>query len=192
MRKRARFAGPVSGDTLKTLAAAIVPGAPASTIGGATYRSKPPFQRETLIGLVLRMERLRWRHFDPKTRMLVPPTHDDLLALRSKHARATVGFECGPGWTDLLDALFTGLAEIAPRADWHPVQIKEKFASLRFYWSGDLPDLGREVIKAAEHVSSYVCEVCGALGALHSDEGWMTTYCRSKWTVMVSRNERQQ
>ncbi len=168
----------VSGDTLKTLAAAIVPGAPASTIGGATYRSQPPFQRETLTELVLRMQRLRWRRFSPTTRMLVPPVYEDLLALRSKHVRATVGFECGPGWADLLDALFTWLAEIAPRADWHPVQVKEKFASLRFYWTGDLPDLGQQVIKAAEHVSGNVCEVCGAPGALEHDSGWMTTRCR--------------
>ncbi len=41
----------------------------------------------------------------------------------------------------LLDALFTWLTELAPQAGWQPVQIKEKFATLRFYWTGDLPTL---------------------------------------------------
>jgi hypothetical protein len=168
----------VSGETLVTLRATIASGTPASTIGGAAYRPQPPFHRETLTGLVLRMEHLRWRRFNPTTRMLVPPVDEDLLELRTRHAHATVGFECGPGWVDLLDALFAWLEEIAPQADWHPVQVKEKFASLRFYWGGHLPDLGQQVIEAAEHVSGYVCEVCGAPGVLQHDGGWMTTRCR--------------
>jgi hypothetical protein len=49
---------------------------------------------------------------------------------------------------------------------------------LRFYWYGDLPDLGDEIIEAAEHVSGHLCEVCGALGALQSDHGWWSTRCR--------------
>lgn len=168
----------VSGKTLATLRATIASGTPASTISGTTYRPQPPFHRETLTELVLRMERLRWCRFNPTTRMLVPPVYENLLALCTRHARATIGFECGPGWADLLDALFTWLEEIAPHSDWHPVQVKEKFASLRFYWTGDLPDLAGEIIEAAEHVSGYVCEVCGAPGALQHDGGWMTTRCR--------------
>lgn len=168
----------VSGETLKTLVVTITPGVPAKTIGGATYGPQPPFRREMLVELIVRMERIRWRRFNPAIRMLVPPAHDDLLALHARHGHATVGFECFHGWTDLLDALFTWLTEIAPQADWQPVQVKEKFASLRFYWTGDLPDLARQVIEAAEHVSSHVCEVCGAPGALQNAGGWMTTRCR--------------
>jgi hypothetical protein len=168
----------VSGQTLKTLVATIAPGFPANAIGGATYGPRPPFQRETLIELILRMQRIRWRRFNSTTRILVPPTNDDLLALHSRHVRATVGFECFHGWADLLDALFTWLTEIAPQADWQPVQIKEKFASLRFYWTGNLPHLAQQAIEAAEHVSGYVCEVCGGPGVLQSDGGWMTTRCR--------------
>jgi hypothetical protein len=168
----------VSGQTVKTLVATIAPGIPANTVGGGTYGPQPPFRRETLIELVLRMQRIRWRRFNPTTHMLVPPTHDDLLVLHARHVRATVGFECFHGWADLLDALFTWLTEIAPAADWQPVQIKEKFASLRFYWTGDLPDLALQAIEAAEHVSGHVCEVCGAPGGIYRHSGWMTTRCR--------------
>ncbi|MBN9305975.1 MAG: hypothetical protein BGO82_00920 [Devosia sp. 67-54] len=101
---------------------------------------------------VINVQRIRRRRFNPTTRMLVRPTHDDLLALHSRHMHATVGFECFHGWTDLLDALFCWLTEIAPQPDWQPVQINEKFASLRLYWTGDLPDLAQQAIEAAEHV----------------------------------------
>jgi ABC-type methionine transport system permease subunit len=102
----------VFGQTLKTLTATIAPGIPANTIGGATYGPQPPFARETLIELVLRMQRIRWRRFNPTTHMLAPPTHDDLLVLHARHVRATVGFECFHGWADLLDALLMRLVDL--------------------------------------------------------------------------------
>jgi hypothetical protein len=70
------------------------------------------------------------------------------------------------------------LREIAPDREWSPSQIKEKYGSARFYWHGDLPDLGDEIIEAAEHISSHLCERCGAPGKLMSDGGWWSTRCR--------------
>lgn len=171
----------VSGGLPNTLAAKIAPGVPARTIAGSTYSPQPPFLRETLTELVVRAQRLRWRRFDPVRRMLIPPTDDELLAMHTCHVRATAGFECGAGWTDLLDTVFTWLNEIAPHHAWSPSQIKEKLGTLRFYWWGDLPNLADQVIDAAEHVSAHVCEVCGAPGALRDDHGWLSTRCRHHW-----------
>lgn len=168
----------IAGTSPETLAVHIAPGIPAKSIGGSSYSPAPPFQRETLVELIARMQRLRWQRAAPFTPLGMPPEERDLQALHQKHRKATVGFECGPGWTDLFDATFTWLHEIASNRDWAPSQIKEKFGGLRFYWYGDLPDLGDEIIAAAEPVSGHICEVCGAPGLLHSDGGWWSTRCR--------------
>lgn len=168
----------IAGASPQTLAAHIAPGVPARSIGGCSYSPESPFRRETLIELILRMQRLRWHRAAPFNPLGMPPEERDLQALRNKHVKAVVGFECGPGWTDLLDAAFTWLNDIAPDRDWSPSQIKEKFGSLSFYWWGDLPDLGDQIIEAAELISSHVCEVCGAPGALQSDHGWWSTRCK--------------
>jgi len=166
----------VTGSTPDTLCVTIAPGVPAKAIGGSTYSPDPPFHRETLVDLVLRMQRQRWRRVDAITRMLQPPEEEDLQALQGKHPRAAVSFECWPGWTDLLDATFSWLHEIAPDNEWAPSQIKEKYGSLRFYWHGDLPALGDAIIGTAEHLSGHLCEICGAPGRLRQ-HGWWSTRC---------------
>lgn len=168
----------IAGASPETLAVHIAPGVPAKSIGGSSYSPEPPFRRETLVALIVRVQRLRWLRAAPFTPLGMPPEEEDLQALHEKHTKAVVGFECGRGWTDLLDATFTWLNEIAPDRDWSPSQIKEKFGGLRFYWYGDLPDLGDEIIEAAEHASCHLCEVCGEPGALQSDHGWWSTRCR--------------
>lgn len=168
----------VGGLSPETLTVNIARGIPAKSIGGSTYSPEPPFQRETLAALVLRMQRLRWQRAAPLTPLAMPPEEEDLQALHQRHEKATVGFECWPGWTDLFDATFAWLHEIAPSTDWSPSQIKEKYGTLRFYWHGDLPDLGSEIIDAAEHLSGHLCEICGAPGELGSDGGWWSTRCR--------------
>jgi hypothetical protein len=167
----------VTGTSPATLAVLINPGIPASTIGGSTYDLQPPFGRETLVELVVRVQRLRWQRSAPLTPLALPPVEADLQALREKHKRAMVGFECLPGWTDLLDAVFTWLNEIASDRNWAPDQIKEKYATLRFYWHGDLPERGDAIISAAEHLSGHVCEACGAPGSQQSQNGWWSTRC---------------
>lgn len=168
----------VAGSAPETLTIHIASGVPARSLGGSTYSPKPPFRRETLAELLVRMQRLRWQRAAPLSPLAMPPEERDLQALHEKHEKATVGFECWPGWTDLFDATFAWLYEIAPSTDWSPSQIKEKFGSLRFYWHGDLPDLGAEIIDAAEHVSGHICETCGSPGVLGSDGGWWSTRCR--------------
>jgi hypothetical protein len=81
------------------------------------------------------------------------------------------------GLDPLLDAVFAWLSDIAPQHPWSASQIKEKYGSLRFYWSGDLPPLGEEIIEAAEHLSSHLCDMCGAPGRIRTEQGWWTTRC---------------
>ncbi len=160
-------------DTLKAL---IVPGVPMNEIGGVMYSPEPPFRRETLVALIVHMQVLRWQRAAPWTPLAAPPNDVDLQGLHDRHVKATVGFACWPGWTDLLDATFTWLTEIAPDTDWAPDQIKEKYATLRF-WHGHLPPLGSEIIDAAEDLSGHICEICGAPGALQNQRGWWSTRC---------------
>ncbi|MBR1178065.1 hypothetical protein JQ617_29180 [Bradyrhizobium sp. KB893862 SZCCT0404] len=89
--------------------------------------------------------------------------------------------ECGPGWHDLLDRMCLRI-RIAVRSGgtFRFSQIKEKYGSLRVYWSGRLPLAAtiqvEEAIALAEARSATCCEVCGELGRLH-DGGWLTTRC---------------
>lgn len=168
----------VTGSTPETLSADIAPGVPARWIGGCSYSPHPPFSRETITELIARTQRLRWRRTAPFVPAAMPPEDNILQALHKRHVRAVVGFECGPGWADLLDAVFSWLHEIAADREWSPSQIKEKYGSLRFYWHGDLPGLGDEIISAAEHLSAHLCEVCGSPGVLHSEYGWWSTRCK--------------
>lgn len=168
----------VVGASPDTLSAYIAPGRPPNAIGGASYAPKPHFHRETMVALIVRMQRLRWIRSLPYNPRGWPPEEKHLEALHHKHAKAQVDLECGPGWTDLLDASFTWLHQIAATREWAPTQIKEKFGTLRFYWYGDLPDLGDQIISAAEHISAHICELCGAPSHIRKDSGWWSTRCR--------------
>lgn len=108
----------------------------------------------------------------------MPPQERDLQALYKKYDKAHIGLECGTGWTDLLDATFVLLNDIAADRDWTPSQIKEKFGCLRLYWYGDLPERTDEVISADEHLSRHLCDVCGGVGVLGSQHGWWSTRCK--------------
>ena len=63
----------VAGFTPETLSVNIAPGVPTKAIGGSIYDSAPPFRRETLAELILRMQRLRWQRVAAITQMVLPP-----------------------------------------------------------------------------------------------------------------------
>lgn len=167
----------IAGSSADTISAQITPGMPPSKIGHSTYNPRPPFEREDLVELVVRMERARWARFDEFTLSLPVPDYDDLHTLRDTYPRAAIGFEHGAGWLYLHEALFGWLHEIAADREWSPSQIKEKFGDLRFYWHGDLPDLGGQIIDAAEHISSFICEICGAPARIERSSGWYRCRC---------------
>lgn len=55
-------------------------------------------------------------------------------------------------------------------------QIKEKFGTLRFYYSGG-DSVTRGIVAMTEHMSSHICSVCGNKGTLEASTGWLSTLC---------------
>ena len=107
------------------------------------------------------------------------------------------GFSCGEGWYNIIDQL---CANIQHHIDWHNEQherllkdnphnlkipeqvaqvvadqVKEKFGTLRFYYSGGDSYI-RGLVSMAESMSSVTCETCGAPGTT-SGPGWIRTLC---------------
>jgi len=162
------------------LAAAIDPGRPPTKVGRTEYMPQAPFTREQLVELVVRMQRSRWGRFDAYALALWPAGDDDMKRLGDYDAMRfdtfTRGCECGPGWYDLLDATLGWIAEAQPNAWWKASQIKEKFGTLRLYYDGNPGDEGGAIIDAAEHLSGFVCDVCGAPGKT-GGRGWISTRC---------------
>jgi hypothetical protein len=55
------------------------------------------------------------------------------------------------------------------------VQVKEKFGTLRFYYSGG-DEFVAGLVAMAESMSGVTCERCGTPGRLHG-RGWIKTLC---------------
>ena len=68
------------------------------------------------------------------------------------------------------------------------MQIKEKFAGLRFYVSGS-NDRIHSLIEFAERMSRHTCEKCGAPGELDDGTGWMKTHCKKHFGGTISGDE---
>jgi hypothetical protein len=88
------------------------------------------------------------------------------------------GFECGDGWYRIIDALCGCMQGYTAANRKHQVvasQVKEKYGTLRFYYTGG-DDLTDGMVWLAEAMSAVTCEICGEPGTLN-DEGWMRTLC---------------
>lgn len=97
------------------------------------------------------------------------------------------GIECGDGWHALLSSAMEKIQFVcdASAASGHPVQlvatqVKEKFGTLRFYYSveGSHPVASRvieDIISSAESASASVCEETGRRGELCERGGWYRT-----------------
>ena len=93
------------------------------------------------------------------------------------------GFECGDGWFNILDQLMHNIQhhidwmnrkeEVVPQVIVD--QVKEKFGSLRFYYSGG-DDVIDGMVRMAESMSGVTCEVCGSPVIDVRDE-WEPTLC---------------
>ncbi len=93
------------------------------------------------------------------------------------------GFECGDGWFNILNQL---MGNIQHHIDWknkngevvHQVtlnQVKEKFGSLRFYYTGG-DNYIDGMVTMAESMSGVTCEECGLPGT-QTQGGWIKTAC---------------
>ena len=102
------------------------------------------------------------------------------------------GFECGDGWFQILDSL---MGNIQHHIDWNNKnfekgykqykqvpqvtldQVKEKFGTLRFYYTGG-DDVISGMVRMAESMSAVTCEQCGNPGTT-GGQGWITTLCET-------------
>lgn len=94
------------------------------------------------------------------------------------------GFDCGDGWFEILNQL---MGNIQHHIDWRNKkeevvpqvtldQVKEKFGTLRFYYSGG-DDVIDGMVRMAESMSGVTCEICGSPGQRRGG-GWITTLCK--------------
>jgi hypothetical protein len=90
--------------------------------------------------------------------------------------------ECERGWANLLDPLFKYVnrwnAEEVNGEHENPIfieQVKAKFGTLRFYYSGGDEYFGG-MVDYAEALSAKTCELCGNVG---ENQGHNMTRCRT-------------
>jgi hypothetical protein len=109
-----------------------------------------------------------------------------IMVNRNKDMKETTmcwGFECGDGWFNILDQL---MGNIQHHIDWRNKkeefvaqvtldQVKEKFGTLRFYYSGG-DDYISGMVRMAESMTGVTCEGCGNIGERRGG-GWVHTYC---------------
>jgi len=95
------------------------------------------------------------------------------------------GFECGDGWFNIINQL---CQNIQHHIDWKNKekevvaqvvvsQVKEKYGTLRFYYSGG-DDTIDGMVSMAASMSGVTCEQCGNPGTQNYG-GWITTLCET-------------
>ena len=93
------------------------------------------------------------------------------------------GFDCGDGWYNIIDTLCATIQnreynnkrnniQFAPVV---ATQVKEKYGTLRFYYTGG-DDYIEGAVAMAEYLSEVTCEICGSPGKIR-DRGWTRTLC---------------
>ena len=113
-------------------------------------------------------------------------TYPKMMVNRNKDMQETCmcwGFECGDGWFPILNQL---MGNIQHHIDWKNRteevvaqvtldQVKEKFGTLRFYYTGG-DDYISGLVSMAESMSGITCETCGKPGT-STGGGWIKTAC---------------
>jgi len=98
-------------------------------------------------------------------------------------------FECDDGWYDLIRGLSAKLEPLIKQYSktiskdetyCQPMasQVKEKFATLRFYMTSETQEMS-DLITLYERESSKICECCGYPGTTINNNGWLRTLCES-------------
>jgi hypothetical protein len=113
-------------------------------------------------------------------------TYPKMMVNRDKNMQETCmcwGFECGNGWFPILNQLMGNIQhhidwknrteEVVPQVTLD--QVKEKFGTLRFYYSGG-DDYISGLVSMAESMSGITCETCGKPGT-STGGSWIKTAC---------------
>jgi len=94
------------------------------------------------------------------------------------------GFECGPGWYEILDSAGLAITALIKQAEndkkklkFETLQIKEKFGDLRWYYRCSDKRVDG-IILMAEVMSSKTCEKCGKPGAIDTEATWYAVLCK--------------
>lgn len=89
------------------------------------------------------------------------------------------GFSCGDGWYNIINTMCKLIQSHLDRNPEVPqvvaFQVKEKFAGLRFYYSGG-DDYIDGVARMAAALSEVTCEECGAPGVVRGGS-WLRCLC---------------
>jgi hypothetical protein len=99
------------------------------------------------------------------------------------------GFEHGDGWFWLLDQLCDSIQSyIDTNNGWRKddekipqviaTQVKEKFGTLNFYFSGG-DDYIDGMVRMAENMSANICEFCGSTEDVGATQGWISIICKN-------------
>lgn len=98
------------------------------------------------------------------------------------------GIECDDGWYKLIDELCTRIESKLDKEtdDFLVLQIKEKFAGLRFYVGGTTDEI-LDLIDEYEEKSYTICEGCGNPGKTVCHYGWYSTLCEKCEKEWVSK-----
>ena len=91
------------------------------------------------------------------------------------------GFECSDGWYNIIFTLCSliQIHQKSQKPDYKPVvvqQVKQKFGTLRFYYTGG-DDIVFGMVAYAEAISGMTCEVCGDRGTTDWKKSWVKTVC---------------
>lgn len=90
------------------------------------------------------------------------------------------------GWQDIIETCHKALRASSP--DYKPVQIKEKFGTLRFYVQGvAYGEPEYQPILDAEAASETTCEDCGETGKVVSVLGWWRCVCDDDYQANLRR-----
>ena len=164
----------VRGTDAESLSAFISPGRkPSHSVPmGSMMRvvNGPLFDRQVLVELVVRMQRLRWHRWDAYALALAPP---DTEGWRDIHELIGVVPQHGPGWHDLVLAAAAWIPELG--GEIRTTDLSEKFGSLSWHCY-TTSDRAGDIVAAAEHLSDFICDRCGAPGG-HTGSGWIFTRC---------------
>ena len=103
------------------------------------------------------------------------------------------GFTCDDGWFGIIDALSKTIVTLDPATQAN--QVKEKFASLHFYYSSQRTGTGHASVPAAvtcaEQMSTRRCEVSGRIGAvMRTKGGWYATLSPEEAAAQAEAKDR--
>lgn len=108
----------------------------------------------------------------------VVDTTRERRAIRELEDSHNITVDCNEGWWGIVISLHKALKRLDP--DYRPVQIKQKFGGLRYYYDTEheyeVQELMEEQVRKYEKEASTTCEYTARKGArLYNINGWYTT-----------------